>query len=232
VLIPNRAGRFALGPVRFSFFDPRAGHYRTVATEPLAITVASAAGDPGSAGSSGIVSVGDDILYIHTGIADGLQSVARRGPHASIAVHALPLALLAAAAWIRRRRLTLERNPAWRRRTRAFAEARQSLGHLPAGAEPPRLAAALTEILGLYLAAWLGCSVRGRPRREVRGMLRQAQVADAEIDDLLGLLDWAEEVRLGAGGESAEAHRRVAATGELLRRLEAALRRSPLGTGV
>ncbi|MCK4412452.1 MAG: protein BatD [Candidatus Eisenbacteria sp.] len=232
VLIANRAGTIELDPVRFVFFDPLAKRYRTITGEPLSIAVKTALGVGGEAGPSGIVSVGDDILYIHSGIGADLQPVRQRGLSAAVAVHGAPLLLLAAAAWVRRRRRALERNPQWSRRTRALSGARQALARLAGGAEAPRTAAVLAEILEAYLSAWLGRAIRGSRRSELRGMLREAEIPEAETDEILGLLDWAEEVRFGAGGDPAEAPRRAAAMGDLLRRLEAAFRRSPLGSGV
>ncbi len=43
VLIPTRPGSYALGPVRWSYFNPTAGRYETIATEPVTVTVAASA---------------------------------------------------------------------------------------------------------------------------------------------------------------------------------------------
>ncbi|HEY8994403.1 MAG TPA: BatD family protein [Lacunisphaera sp.] len=39
VLVPTKAGTYRLPPVRFSYFDPQAGTYKTIATEPVTVTV-------------------------------------------------------------------------------------------------------------------------------------------------------------------------------------------------
>ncbi|WP_439545736.1 BatD family protein [Sandarakinorhabdus sp.] len=45
-IVPRRPGRFALGPVEMTVFDPRAGKYRTVSAPAIEMTIA-----PGAAGS-------------------------------------------------------------------------------------------------------------------------------------------------------------------------------------
>ncbi|MEJ1973370.1 MAG: BatD family protein [Lacunisphaera sp.] len=39
VLVPTRAGTYHLPPVRFNYFDPKTGAYKTIATEPVTLTV-------------------------------------------------------------------------------------------------------------------------------------------------------------------------------------------------
>ncbi len=40
VLIPTQPGTYRLGPVRWSYFDPKAGAYRTLTTETVTVTIA------------------------------------------------------------------------------------------------------------------------------------------------------------------------------------------------
>lgn len=42
VLIPTRPGSYALGPVRWAYFNPVAGRYETLVTEPVQVAVAAA----------------------------------------------------------------------------------------------------------------------------------------------------------------------------------------------
>lgn len=39
VLVPTRPGTYRLAPVRFTYFDPKAGTYKTVASEPVTVTI-------------------------------------------------------------------------------------------------------------------------------------------------------------------------------------------------
>src|SRR5204862_3052256 len=43
VLVPTKPGTYRLAPVRFSYFDPKAGTYKTITTEPVTVTVTGAA---------------------------------------------------------------------------------------------------------------------------------------------------------------------------------------------
>lgn len=43
VLVPTKAGTYRLPPVRFCYFDPKTGTYKTIATEPVSITVTGTA---------------------------------------------------------------------------------------------------------------------------------------------------------------------------------------------
>jgi len=40
VLVPTKPGSYRLAPVHFSYFDPKSGTYKTIATEPFTVTVA------------------------------------------------------------------------------------------------------------------------------------------------------------------------------------------------
>jgi hypothetical protein len=78
LLLPRYRGTYKIPPVRFSFFDPVAGRYQTLTSEPLTIEVTdgpealagqggSASGGPGSMREKEKVTfLGKDILYIKT----------------------------------------------------------------------------------------------------------------------------------------------------------------------
>lgn len=42
VLVPSRPGTYQLAPVKFTYFDPKSGTYKTVASEPVTLTVTAA----------------------------------------------------------------------------------------------------------------------------------------------------------------------------------------------
>lgn len=46
VLVPNRAGRYTLGPIKFTYFDTASGAYRTLSTESVTLAVAAGATSP------------------------------------------------------------------------------------------------------------------------------------------------------------------------------------------
>ncbi|HKB92434.1 MAG TPA: BatD family protein [Opitutaceae bacterium] len=49
VLVPSKPGTYTLGPIRYAYFDPKGGGYRTVTADAVTVTVNSA---PTSAGAS------------------------------------------------------------------------------------------------------------------------------------------------------------------------------------
>ncbi len=53
VLVPTRTGAYTLGPVRFTYFDPQAGAYKTLSTDTVTVTVGGAAGQAATQPSIG-----------------------------------------------------------------------------------------------------------------------------------------------------------------------------------
>ncbi len=52
VLVPTRPGAYTLGPVKFAYFDPKAGAYKTLTTDPVTVTVSAGAAAPAQASGS------------------------------------------------------------------------------------------------------------------------------------------------------------------------------------
>ncbi|MFH1143460.1 MAG: BatD family protein [Candidatus Eisenbacteria bacterium] len=224
VLIPSRAGRLSGEPVRFAFFDPDARRYRTVETGHLAIDVLTGGGAGPGGGDTEILPLGEDILYIRTGLADGLAPLAPRGLSGSWVIHLIPLLLLGAAAFARSRRLAIARDPRLARRSRASREALRAVSALGPHSSAREIASGVAHGLEQYLSDWLDLPVRGTRRAELRGALVEASVPEELIEQLLELLDWSEEARFGAGAQQSEALARVDAARGLIARLEGALR--------
>ncbi|MBI2513819.1 MAG: protein BatD [Opitutae bacterium] len=55
VLVPNKAGSYRLGSVKFTYFDTASGTYKTITTEPVTVTVGPAAAAPVAPQPSGPV---------------------------------------------------------------------------------------------------------------------------------------------------------------------------------
>lgn len=51
VLVPTKPGRYTLGPVAFTFFNPRTGAYETVRANPATVTIAAPATAPAASGA-------------------------------------------------------------------------------------------------------------------------------------------------------------------------------------
>ncbi len=71
LVIPRYEGSYTIGPVPFTYFDPKAGTYRTVETSPITITVepgdGAAAGPPQRANRMDVQVLDTDIRYLRTG---------------------------------------------------------------------------------------------------------------------------------------------------------------------
>ncbi len=230
ILIPTRSGRIALSPIDFTFFDPRTERYRTVSTGPLQLEVLAAAPATGGIGASEVVALGDDILYIQTGLLPDLRRERGDAPPGGYLVHLIPVGLVVAAAWLRSRRVALERDPVRARRAIAWKHARRRLELADGAAPAARVAADLGEVLAKYLSDWLDLEARGLRRRQLRGALAEAGISEALRGKVLALLEWTEEVRFGAGSPR-DAGRQIGACRALIEALECELRASPLGAG-
>jgi hypothetical protein len=228
VLVASRAGAITLDPVRFTFFDPERKRYVEIASDPLTIQALPGMGGAGGVGESG-VALGEDILYIHTNITDGLRAERVGGLPAGALVNAVPLVLLAASWAARRRQLALERDPVMRGRQGALRDALRCLRGMDRAAPAARSAAGLAEVLEEFLGAWLGVPVRGMVRGELRARLGDAGLAEDAIARTLAFLEWSDEVRFGAGAETCASGERAAELERLLGGLDDALRRGARG---
>jgi hypothetical protein len=218
VLIANRAGTIALDPIRFAYFDPQKKRYVETASAPVSIQVLPAA--PGGGSGAGVVPVGEDIRYIHTGIASQLRAAGTGALGARHLPHVLPLLALGAAYIARRRRLAWENDPVRRARRGAHRRAHEALLELSAQAVASETAAGLREILEAYLDAWLGAPVRGMRRSELQGALAEAGLGATHIERVIEHFEWTDEVRLGAGTLAGGVAERLASLGALLDELE------------
>jgi hypothetical protein len=231
VLVPTRTGAIALEPISFGYFDPARERYVTLATPALTLDVQpAAAGAPGAVGATDVVAVGSDILYIRQDLAAGLRPLGGQGASGVWVVHLLPLAAAGGAFWLHRRRATLARDPSFARRAQALRRAQERLKTLEPTAPPAQVAAGLAEALEGFLGDWLDAEVRGMRRAELEGELRAAGAPGAMVDEALGHLAWADDVRFGAGGRG-DVSERLAAAGRLVREFDGAMRRVTVGVG-
>ncbi len=132
VLIPLAPGEQTIPSITFSFFDPAAGEYRTVGSQPITIQVARGDGAPGSpytpVAQSDVRQLRQDIHYIKLA-PDGLRDRSRpfyRSP-VFLVILLLPVAAdvgIFAAAFRRERR---HANSRLRRERRARSIARRRL---------------------------------------------------------------------------------------------------------
>ncbi len=177
-VIPERAGTLALGPALLDTFDPAAGRYVTVRTEPLSIAVAAARAAPSTS-----------------------EPVARRsGTSVWLVAILVAIALLAAVALVarfglraRRPRAAVEtRGPLpadlarlRERVTESLASAEQARAHGDARA----LYAYLLEGIGDLMASLHGVAPSELSRERIERELRGARVPPAVVDRVAKLYD-------------------------------------------
>lgn len=135
VLVPGVAGRFTISPVSYVFFDPVKAEYRTVATAPIAVSVAAdgqgeaLGGGEGEQGSERRdVQVAADVRHIKpvpSRLRVGYRALTERSGY-WIAWAGLLSILVLDIAW-RGWRRRLQRDPAQARSLRALARAKKLL---------------------------------------------------------------------------------------------------------
>lgn len=228
VLIPNRSGDLKIPSIPFVFFDPGQGRYRTVETGPLSLRVSPANAVPAGSGRHDVVALGEDILYIRTDIGADLRAPAGSPFEGALWLHLLPLGVIAASAYFRRRRRALDGDPALARRSKALRRAQKRLG--AARGEGAAAVAVLAETIQEYLSDWLDLEVRGLRGGELEQLLGDAGVGGDNLSRLLGILGWADDVRFGSGDPSRH-DAQLAEAAEVLPGIEKDLRARPRRAG-
>jgi hypothetical protein len=165
VLVPTKPGTYRLAPVRFSYFDPRAGSYKTITTEPVTVTVTGAATPivpPAGSGApvqfslapassapavpappAGVAPVPPENLP-RDPVADSSKGFAPIGQNSLVVICTLCVVLCPLLLWLLLAALRSRELDPQRRRREARRALVASLGDLrAAGSGQPALAAAL-----------------------------------------------------------------------------------------
>ncbi len=201
LLIPRYEGIYELGPITYSYFDTKAGAYRTLSTEPIVIDVA--AGEAGTAavqrpGKNEVRVLDHDIRFIRTGDL-GLRPTGQLlyGSAPWIAGMALPPIALLLLLVFRQHRQRAQADPAGIRRRKADRVAREHLKLAQAAlqrSEHGTFHTALSKALTGYLADKTGLPPAGITPDTVRTHLAHAPDGDAlytEFIDLVSTCDMA-----------------------------------------
>ncbi len=191
LLIPRHAGKYDLGTLTFSFFDPSSGTYKQLRSAPLTFDVAPGDGNGtatvGTPVQSDVQRLGSDIRYIRTGDLD-LRPKGHYlfGSWAYVLGMALPPLLLLLSFLVHRRREQRLGDHEGQRRRGADKVAKQRLAAAAAALEKNDRNAfhdALGKALEGYFADKFNLGV--------------AEVTETSIREKLGILD---------GGRTAEAY--------------------------
>ena len=198
VYIPSAPGEFTIPPIPFSFFDPLAEVYRTVATEPIPLTVAPSSGQeapPLLSDRDEVERLGSDIRHIKpapgelrpTGAAVTSGTAYRLG-------WAAPLAAIALAAGLKLYR-GRRRDPVISRRRAAYRNAMQAMD--PGGAASPADHAGT--VLSAYLGDVLGQGVTGMTQAELAETLAEHGADEPLVRRVLDALSLSEDAKFAPG---------------------------------
>ncbi len=222
-LYPRRPGTFEIPSIRFSYFDPKAGEYRTAQSAPFTLRVgrgSSADLDEEGTHLSGpapiaaspaqqkeIRALGSDIRYI---ITDGTNLKDQTAwPHRNPLFWLALLLLLALPAWAAAARALWKKtvsNPDRQRRSRARAAAQRQLREAIAArdaGQPHNFYNALERALYAAIAEALGAKPRGMTRHTLAEQLISAGFSGEGSHQLLALLARCDAARFAASGSSA-----------------------------
>lgn len=193
VLMPTEGGDLTLPPVEFSFFDPGAGEYRTVATDPATVAVAAAAAAdaaPVAAAAAAVAPATPASVPSLRPLKPGPESwAAAREPVTQQPLYwllwSVPVALvLGQRGWQSYRNGRLASGEKAKRQARKQAE--RALRDAPQ--DGPAGAAAAARILHGYLETVLGQPTAGLTRQQLAGLLTAhgapASLA-AQVQDVL-----------------------------------------------
>ncbi len=196
VLIPRFPGEQRIKPIRFSFFDPSAGTYRTLTSPEFVIQVARGASTPVAVGGSfskeEVRLLGQDIRFIKTE-AHAWRRVGRHFHQSPwfVLLLVFPLVAMSGAYGYRVRQDRLAENVALARARRANREANKRLKKarslLALETQKEFYAEVARSVLG-FLADKFNLPAAGLVSEDVEGHLRQRKVEEELIKETLALL--------------------------------------------
>jgi tetratricopeptide (TPR) repeat protein len=242
VVIPQASGAVTLPPLRFSYFDPTAGAYKTVGPPPIALTIEPSAraaeapqivgGAPAGKPAKSTEPLGRDIVFIK----DAPGTLAPIGEHRWHSplfwlLQLVPVGLWLAAREYDRRRQRLGTDVRFARFTRAGAVARDGLASARAALEAGDGAAFYDRVAGAvheYLAAKLDLPPGSVTAERAGERLRRARVPDALADELRAFFGTCEQVRFApSSGADGDMRRTLERAEAIVRALERERRLRP-----
>lgn len=233
VIIPRSDQLTELPPVTFSYFDPQQATYQTIVRGPFTLAIRSgAAGQPqlvqapGATASAIREPLGIDIIgpkrapAVWTATGDPGRATEWPSP-----VHLAPVAALAAALMVRRRRDALDRDVSRRRRAMAPKSARAALREAEAAlasADPSAFYAALWRAFAGYTAHRANLEA-GEVAPDLILRTFASRLPERDREDLGAILQACDEVRFARPSgtpDTARLKEHLQRTQELLRSCE------------
>ena len=226
VLVPQTAGPKTIPAIPLSFFDPGRNAYRTVASSDLSVSVLPAAeGDSGPElpARAAIARLGRDIRYIHEPAEIRAAGAPVHGRPAYLLLQLLPLAALAGAVGIRRRRDRFAGEEGLERFVRAPARARRELAAarkaLPAG-DAGAVCSSVSRAVVDFIGDRLSVGARGMTLPELAGLLLSAGADESVIERVKSLLSQCDLGRFAGDVGTVESEQLIGEAEECLKELE------------
>lgn len=247
VVIPQGSGAVTLPPLRFSFFDPGTGAYRTVAPKPVALTIRPSArateapqivgGAPVERAAKPAEALGRDIVFIKDAPGALTPTGEHRWGHPLFwLLQLMPVGLWLAARTIERRRQRLGTDVRFARFTRAGAAARDGLAAARTALDAGDRTAFYDRVAGAvqdYLSAKLDLPPGGVTAEHAGERLRRAQVPDALADELRAFFGTCEQARFApSSGADGDMRRTLERADAIVKALERERRLRPSAVAV
>jgi len=228
LLIPRTPGALTIPPIQVSYFDSKAGTYRTLSSDTFELSVSKGSGDgPASPGRylsrAEIREVGRDIRYIK--LPERIRGQMMR-PHRNMVlylVNLIPLCMVVFALLYRVQANRHSRDPSGVLRRRAYGKTRSALASL--GKEDKLsdadFAAKLSGAVEGYISQRYGIGAHGMTLDDLDTELRELAVEDDTRQRLRDLLSKADAYRFAAGAfGSGSRNEMIAAATDVVGRLE------------
>ena len=228
LLVPGDAGDFVIPAITYTFFDPEATEYRSVATEPIHVTVAPGADQPPVPPIPGdskttVERLATDIRHIKP-VPPMLHSAGSELTDRTVywAAWALPPLLFATALLWQRRRERLESNIGLMRSRQAHRNAARMLSEALASGSDPFSASG--EILTTYVSDKLNQPVAGLTQDALGHQLALRGIESTLVDRVKATLIASERGRYApADAPTSSEHEVLEETKTLISDLEKAI---------
>ncbi len=242
VVIPQGSGAVTLPALRFSFFDPTAGRYRTVSPRPIALQIKPSArateapqivgGVPAERPAKPAEALGRDIVFIKDAPGALAATGAHRWQHPLFwLLQLVPVAVWLAVRAVDRRRRRLGTDVRFARFTRAGATARDGLAAARAALDAGDRAAFYDRVAGAvhdYLSAKLDLPPGSVTAERAGERLRRAQVPDGLAAELQAFFGTCEQARFAPrSGADGDMRRTLERADAIVRALERERRLRP-----
>ena len=196
ILVPRNEGRRTVPPVKFAFFDPKAGSYREARTEPVTLLVEKGAEGGKSvyfnpaAAPGPVTPSGSDIRYVKDlASAPALPRFSEGINALPLPVHLLPAGLLLLAFWLARLNRFRSANPLLFRFRRARGEADRDIDEAEALIKAGKTNEAVSVLYDSfmdYLSDKCGQKVSALTMRKATDLIKQRfpGAADRSLEEI------------------------------------------------